>query len=533
MSFAKLFLIASQNGMALNMVWGANDSAQIKSPANAGGLGTPTSVTNFGRAAVALGRAHLVLLYDAGFTGNPDGSATHWYPVQAKGANGAGQSDPTAPGAPMSVWKEVQRPGATPRMISSAVVAGGTFSMSYDYGLDSVYRWGSDWGAGTGVKTVAATNGSVLEITSPKEGDTIPVTLTSVAVAWRQWAKDGTNTVGSTTASITCIDTNSCPISIAQNGLNATVHVVRRTQGVIATPVLKTINRSQGQLLSFLLHVPYSADSVTMHLWPLRNPGRLLGVSKLGSLGVGNFAITPTWTDSAGTGLVIPDGSYGITTLFRFHGRTIWDSLVVTRFGLDSFINGTLVSASIPTGGPDSIAVQLPGSGLVHASIAWPGSNGLNVPMARNWLLSDSGRSSVAFWNEDTNGVPVFDTASRYTILLKFQAVANGFTLTGLSCFNWSGSNSTRVNPFLSELPTAQVLGQSTCSLTWSMSNLAGLNTFVGQWPIAAGLTDWPIPLGQPGILNQGSVKTWGFSVGVPNSYGLSNNSTRTFEVIP
>jgi hypothetical protein len=531
MSYAKLIRTFSQDQGALNMVWGANDSSQIVSGTNP--IKMPVTVNGQGRSSISLGRSHLVMNYDNGYTyWPPAGTVLHVYPVIAKGANGAGQSDPTSVGSTVTAWKEVLRPGAFNHMISSGVAAGSNFSMSYDYGADSIYAWGGVWGA---VHSLAKSDGSFLEITSPKEGDTLPNTLTSVPAAWRLWQKDGSNTMGTTTAPILCSDSNHCAITVIQSGDTATVHVLQRTLG-IATPMAKLFDRRLGQQLGFLIRVPYSADSVKFLLWALQNPKMVLFIAPVGAMTKGNFGLTPqAWYDTAGHTVSIPDGSYGVSTILHYAARPVgWDTLVSTRVdSLSSWVWGTQTTRGIPFGGPDSFQVTLPGPGILQGFLRRDVAELPGVRMPGAWDLRDSGTQVAAAWNlSDSLQRPVYDTLPYSFVGWYFRAVANGVHLIGGSCFDWVGTNSYQVNQFLSEMSLQRLTFQQSCGTQLSFRNVASFsfaNNFTGT---GGASVDALVNLGLPGPSGSGLQGTWGLYLQTSPSGYAEQAKNRTLQVV-
>ena len=528
MSYAKLFMLNSENKMAANAMWGANDSGQII-PGSTQPAKMPISVTGTGRGEVALGRSHIVQYMYNGYTyfGPPINAGVFVYPVYARGSNGAGQSDPTAPGGITSAWKEVQRPGWFSTMISSAVAAGKNFSMSYDYGADSVYAWGGSVWGGAAVHSLTKTDGSFLEIVSPKNGDTLPVGTGSISVPWRLWQKDGTYTSGTATSS-PCIDTNHCSITITQNGQTATVTFIERTMTVRATPLSGTVDRRQGVVNpGFLVSVPYPADSVKILLWALRRPEKILASTSLGALSKGNYSKYPsTWYDSLGTSTTIPDGSYGVSMAYHFVGRpTGWDTLRTTLFGAEIFIQGTKFSSAISYGGPDSFSVFLPSRGLTQGYLRRSFNDVYGIRTMGAWDLRDSGIQTIEVWNiSDSLGRVIFDTISSAYMDWKFKPVTNGIKFVGGACFELSGIASYRFNLFQSEISSLKLEASMACNLNWLLQDRSSSYLATGMFlPLSAGISERLISLQLPGPVGNGVEGTWGLNVKEsPNGLGTS-----------
>lgn len=466
-SYAKLFRTASQGGAAVNLVWGANDSGRILA-GGASALKDPVVVSARGQNMLELGRSHLLEAYNAGVTyfPAPIGAALTLYPVFAQGANPSRQSDPLATSNKVVPWKEIVRAGQVTRMMSSALAAGADFSASWDSRLDSVHVWGGQWGP---LQTPSRSSGSFLEIVSHKDGDTIPRNLDSVQVVWRRWT--GTSRGGLTTSLVvpTTDAQGRLVLTVVSGIVKAFVVVVRGVAGPVAKPTAAAFDRRLSQKPSFVLNVPYDARKVVLQLWSLRDRSKVVAKTDLGTQAKGVRTVTPSaWRDANGVAMELRDGSYGVSVAFQFVGqKAAWDTVKITQVGAaENWVSAKLLRMGIPNGGPDSFQVTLPGRGVLAGYLRRTVGELPGARVAGSWELRDSGAAKVAGWNlSDSLRTAIYDSLAVSYFGWYFRSVKDGFRLIGGSCVDWVGMNTTRVDPFQSEVAVERLNVASSCAL--------------------------------------------------------------------
>ncbi|HNY32549.1 MAG TPA: hypothetical protein PKO15_16805, partial [Fibrobacteria bacterium] len=488
-SYTKLFRTASQGLTAVNLVWGANDSGRIL-PGGTAAVKDPVIVSGRGQNMLELGRSHLLEAYGAGVTYYPApiSAALNLFPVFARGANLSRQSDPVAASAKVADWKEIVRSGQVTRMMAGALAAGPDVSAVADSRLDSVYVWGGAWG---GLQTGPRTENAFVEIVSPQNGDTIPRSLDTVPVVWRRWTGA---TAGSQVSSRVVPTTDAqgrLVLTITSGAQKASVVVVRALAGPVAKPAASAFDRRQNQKPTFVLNVPYDAQKVVLQLWTLKAPGQVVAKSDLGSQSKGLRTVAVSaWTDPGGQALELRDGSYGVSVAFQFVGqKSAWDTLRVSQVGAsETWMSAKLLSSRIPDGGPDSFQVVLPGPGVLAGYLRKTVGELPGVRVVGAWDLRDSGSQAVAGWNvSDSLRVPIHDSLAVSYFGWYYRSIRDGFRLTGGGCADWVGMNSTRVDPFQSEVAVERLRAAQSCDQIPVVRSRTGQEIALGARSLTVG----------------------------------------------
>lgn len=466
-SLAKAYNRKSSGVEAMNLAWGRNQTAQI-GPVGTDSILVPVVVSSRGgRSEISVGASHLLETWYAGIGYDVSaGSVIMFYPVQGRGYSYA--ANPTgALSSVTSTWSEILR-SVVPRkrLRSSAVAAGSGVSFSWDSGPDTVYAWGGAWG---NVVTGLSRGSRVfLSFLNPVQGDILPSGLQSINVQYQLWT-DGVATAHSQIVSTAgCAATGPCRLLVQEQGASAVLDVVFKTSlKGSATPISGSIDVGKGESGRFRIELPYAAQ-VGIEIWPLSTPQTVAHRINWGILSRGSHELEGSWTE----GLPKP-GSYGMTLIYRYDGEGMKaDTIQLTVLEPGTFLFPKKLYLGLGLGGPDSISVDLANKGVVQGALR---RNALELSgelMDGSWDLKDSGLQRIGVWNVSyETKQPILDTTISYSIEWKFRKIVNGLRIVDSSCQGWTGSNSFRIDPFLSELPSLRINRKASCPLGWEVLN--------------------------------------------------------------
>ncbi len=310
-----------------------------------------------------------------------------------------------------------------------------------------MYAWGGPWG--TAVKAIPKGVSALLEIVWPKEGDTLPLAVkSSLKVQARSWL----NGIMLGEGPYDPIVTNGTPatltITSASTGASALVHVVFGDKAPAALTSRATWNFLEEPSFPLSYDLPVPSTKVT------------LSFAKLEDTTFSNIVAQVTYANqSAGLqqislpndgSISLPDGSYGVLLEYV----PIWSQTaiqkVLTQIGpVDwSPLSVKRVFHGIPWGGPDSLEVQMPYTGiLLLRSGSYQGSL-----LQGSWELYASGRNDIEVWKVGLNGISLSEENMRVSIKCTPRMTENAFSVKGNICIKWEGESSHRIEGFLSQV---------------------------------------------------------------------------------
>lgn len=355
----------------------------------------------------------------------------------------------------------------------------------------------------------------------PEDGDTLPTGLGTIHVHYQIWANGVASTRSQFVSTSGCPATGACELLVQDQGVSAALRVVFKAglKGK-ATPIAGTMDLGKGEKGRFRIEIPYAAR-VGIDVWPLSAPKSVVYYIYWGLLSSGEHELEADWIE----GLPEP-GSYGMTLYYRYDGEVVkTDTIRFTTMDSASYLFPKKLYSGLSLGGPDSFLVDLAGKGVLQGKLRRNSSDPGGEWMDGAWDLKDSGQKRIGVWNvSQETKQPILDTTTSYSIDWEFRKVVNGLRVVDNSCQDWTGTNSFRIDPFLSELPSLHIERKANCQLGYELRNkpAPGATAYAPGGPIISsslGTIEAPISLSLPGPNGSGMAGKWSVVVGNTVTY--------------